>query len=459
MPRALIVDDDPTVAKYLAGFLGQHGYTVRAVTDAREAARAAQEFQPDAAVLDLMMPDRDGLDLLPELKAACPRCQVIIYTGAGDIEKAVQAMRRGAHDFIQKPLNYEALLLSLQRALEVRHLRAENAFLRQAYQTRLGPAAILVFSDATRRLLELADRYRALPDMPVLIEGESGVGKDLVAHYIHHRDDDYSRPFVAINCGAIPRTLVEAELFGYAPGAFTGARADGAPGMIRSADGGTLFLDEIGELDMGSQVKLLRFLEQGTFYPVGSPREVTVRARILSATNRDLREAVARGLFRRDLYYRLHVGHLRVPPLRERREEILPFARHFLREFAERFDNPFRQIAPEAEQILLQSPWHGNVRELRNVIERVVLTQRGPVVEARHLAFLSGESPPASVPPAEAPLPESGLDLEATMRRLIQRALEKHGYNQSRTARYLGISREALRYRMKKVPIPSGHPE
>ncbi|HUT32844.1 MAG TPA: sigma-54 dependent transcriptional regulator [Planctomycetota bacterium] len=459
MPRVLLVDDDPTVPKYLGRFLERHGYTLRTVRDPLRATRVARRFEPDAAILDLAMPGRTGLELLPELKAACPRCQVIIYTGAGDIEKAVLAMKRGATDFIQKPANNEAILLSLRRALEVRHLRDENVFLRQAYKSQLGPASFLALSETTRALLALADRYRALPDVPVLIEGESGTGKDLLARYLHHDEADYSRPFVAINCGAIPATLVESELFGYAPGAFTGARTAGAPGKIQAADGGTLFLDEVGELHAAAQAKLLRFLEDGTFYPVGSTRETTVRCRIVCATNRDLAGEVARGAFRRDLYYRIHVGHLRIPPLRERPEEIVPFARRFLAQFGERFGNPFREISPAAQRILARARWEGNVRELRNVVERVVLMDKGPILLPEHLVFLAGSAPaePGAGPgggPGEAPLPEGGFDLDRAMLRLLDRTLEKHGGNQSRAARYLRITREALRYRMQKLSTP-----
>jgi DNA-binding NtrC family response regulator len=365
-------------------------------------------------------------------------------------------MKRGAYDFIQKPLNYEAVVLSLERALERRRLRDENALLRQAAEAQAGPGSFLVLSDKTRATLALADRYRSRPEVPVLIEGESGTGKELVARRIHFDSADLARPFVAINCGAIPRELVESELFGYEPGAFTGARAEGSPGKIQAAEGGTLFLDEIGELEPNSQVKLLRFLEHGTFFPVGGHQEKTVRLRVIAATNRQLDEATARGEFRRDLYYRINVGHIRIPPLRERPEEILPFAYHFLRQFSERYHNPFDRIAPGAEDILRQAPWKGNIRELRNTIERIVLIERGPVVAAEHVAFLLGEASggrlsPGPPGPAEAPLPEKGLDLEAVMLRLIERALEKHGYNQSQAARYLGITREALRYRMSKL--------
>jgi transcriptional regulator with PAS, ATPase and Fis domain len=279
---------------------------------------------------------------------------------------------------------------------------------------------------------------------------------------------------VAINCGAIPTELVESELFGYVPGAFTGARASGAPGKIQSAEGGTLFLDEIGDLDLNSQVKLLRFLEHGTFYPVGGTEEKTVGLRVICATNRDLAAAIADGAFRRDLYYRVNVGHVRVPPLRERRQEIVPFARHFLHEFSQRFHNPFQDIQTEAEGLLRNAPWRGNVRELRHTIERVVLIEQGPTLLPEHLAFLTPEmqgtapaedrqTAPAEPPavheptedyhhgPAEAPLPEQGIDLEMTMLRLIERALEKNNHNQSQTARYLNISREALRYRLGKL--------
>ncbi len=453
MARVLVVDDDRYVTKYLSAFLAGHGYTVRVASQARRAASVAGDFKPDAAVVDLAMPGKDGLGLIPDLKAACPRCQVIIYTGAGDVEKAVEAMKRGAYDFIQKPLNHDALLLSLRRALEVRHLRDENAFLRQAYKSHFQPGLILAFSESMRAALALAGRYRAIPDVPVLIEGESGTGKELLARYIHHDERDYARPFVAINCGAIPHTLVESELFGYAPGAFTGARVEGAQGKLQAAEGGTLFLDEIGELDTASQVKLLRFLEQGTFFPVGATKELTVRTRVVSATNRDLAAAVASGEFRRDLYYRVNVGHLRIPPLRERREDILPMARHFLREFGLRFNNPFDDVDPAAARLLLNAPWEGNVREVRNAMERVALMHKGPVLLSQHLAFLPGapQVPAYFGPPAEAPLPEGELDVEGTMLRLIQRALDRHHGNQSRAARYLRLTREALRYRLNKL--------
>jgi len=456
MPRILLIDDDVYITKYLARFLDAQGHEVRAVTDAVQAPTVAADFIPDVALLDLSMPGRNGLDLLPQLKSLCPRCEFVIYTAFGDVPKAVQAMKLGAFEFLQKPLDDEALLMCLERALEVRHLRHEVTFLREAYDTHGGPGAILVFSDKSRDLLRLAERYRRIRDVPVLIEGESGTGKDLIARFIHHDESNYSRPFVAINCGAIPRSLVEAELFGYAPGAFTGARAEGAPGKIETADSGTLFLDEIGELDPNSQAKLLRFLENGTFYPVGSHIEKHVSARIVSATNRRLADAVANGEFRRDLYYRINVGILRTIPLRERPEEIIPFARHFLDAFGERFGNPFHRIDPAARRILLQAPWPGNVRELSNAIERIALIEEGPVLKPKHVAYLvvdddSRASTRPAGEPAEAPLPEEGLDLEQTMLRIIQRALQMHDYNQSRTARYLGITREALRYRIRKL--------
>ena len=459
MPRLLVIDDDASVTRGLARLFDKRDHTVRIVQDARRALAVATEFQPDAVILDLAMPHRDGLDILPQLKAACRHAEVIIYTGAGNIPKAVEAMRSGAFDFVEKGgvEEVEALLASLDHALEVRRLREENAYLRRRYDKEFGPDSILVFSDATRAVLDLAERYRANPDVPVLIEGESGTGKELVARYIHYQDDDYARPFVPINCGAIPGELVEAELFGYVPGAFTGARADGSPGKVAAAEGGTLFLDELGELAPNAQVKFLRFLEHGAFFPVGGTAERTVRCRVVCATNRDLQSAIAAGDFRRDLYYRVLVGHILIPPLRERRDEILPFARHFLREFSERFGHRFDAIDPAAEEMLLGAPWHGNIREVRNTIERVVLVGNGPAVTPEDIAFLRGGAPlagPEPILPAEAPLPDGGLDLEGTMLRLIQRALEKHNYNQSRTARYLGITREALRYRMAKLGGP-----
>jgi two-component system, NtrC family, response regulator AtoC len=407
----------------------------------------------------LAMPGCDGLDLLPEIKILCPGTEVIIYTGTGDVEKAVVAMQRGAHDFIQKPLNYDAVVLSIERALDLRRLREENTYLREACAAQVGPGSFLAFSEKTRAILALADRYRARQGVAVLIEGESGTGKELIARHVHGEDGG---PFIAINCGAIPRELVESELFGYVPGAFTGARAEGSPGRIQSAEGGTLFLDEIGDLETNSQVKLLRFLEHGTFYPVGATQERCVQLRVVCATNRHLDQAVADGGFRRDLYYRINVGHIHIPPLRERPDEILPLAYHFLRHLGQRYHSPFETIAPMAQDLLRRAPWKGNVRELRNTIERVLLVERGPTVLPEHLAFLEAEHRPSAPPgaprppgPAEAPLPDEGLDLDAVMLRLIERALEKHHDNQSQAARYLRITREALRYRAAKLKAPS----
>jgi len=461
MPRILLIDDDLLITNSLRILLADHGHEVRVVNQAADAPNEASDFQPDAVLLDLEMPGRNGLDLLPDLKLVCPRAEVVVYTGTGDIPKAVRAIKLGAYDFLVKASESDEVLLCLDRALEARRLREENARLRQVYDAHLGPGAILVFSEKTRRTLELAERYRRTPDVSVLIEGESGTGKELIARHVHYDEKDYSRPFVAINCGAIPRELVESELFGYVPGAFTGARASGAPGKIQSADGGTLLLDEIGDLDLNSQVKFLRFLEQGTFYPVGGTQEKHVRLRVLCATNRDLEEAIAQGTFRRDLYYRVNVGHIRIPPLRERREEILPFARHFLREFSERFGTRFEDIHPAAQDILRSAPWPGNIRELRHTIERIVLIEQGPLVLPEHVGFLRRDgappeplatepSPAYSTGPAEAPLPDECIDLERTMLRLIERSLEKNSFNQSRTARYLNITREALRYRLGK---------
>ncbi|MFP4058521.1 MAG: sigma-54-dependent transcriptional regulator [Candidatus Brocadiia bacterium] len=455
MARVLVVDDEPQILKYLPGLLEERDHTVRPVADPCQAVDAATRFGPDVVVLDLAMPGKSGLELLPELRGLRPAAEIIIYTGAANVERAVQAMKDGAFDFIQKP-NEQALVLGIERALEMRRLREENTFLREAYNAEHGPDAFLAFSPKSQAVLDVAARYRATPEVPVLIEGESGTGKELVARFIHSDGSDYSRPFVPINCGAIPRGLVESELFGYAPGAFTGARAEGSGGKIEAAAGGTLFLDEIGELEPNSQVKLLRFLEHGTFFPVGGSRERSVRLRVVCATNRRLPEAIADGAFRRDLYYRINVGRVAIPPLRERREEVVPLARHFLRVFSRRFEKPFQGIHPEAQALLRGAPWEGNVRELRNTIERVVLIEEGPGVLPRHVAFLRGEPPQAapgaaSPGPAEAALPPQGVDLEGVMLRLIERALAMHDGNQSQAARYLGISREALRYRMGKL--------
>ncbi len=469
MPRVLLIDDDPIITNSLRVLLEGKGCTVRVVNDPLEAPGVTTEFQPDVIILDLEMPGRDGLDLLPELKTLYPAAEIVVYTGTGDSQKAVRATKQGAYDFVGKDLDPEEVFLSLSRALQARREHEENVRLREDLRATKGYGQFLLFSEKARAVLELAKRYRATPEVSVLIEGESGTGKELIARYIHGGEEEGSRPFVAINCGAIPRELVESELFGYVPGAFTGARASGAPGKILSAEGGTLLLDEIGDLDLNSQVKFLRFLEQGAFYPVGGTEERTVRLRVVCATNRDLDAAIAEGAFRRDLYYRVNVGYIFIPPLRERREEIIPFARRFLQEFSRRFNRPFEDIHPDAEQILCAASWRGNVRELRHAIERIVLIEDGPVVLPEHVAFLREDAAPPeptmAAPqavyhstPAEAPLPDDGLDLEQTMLRLLERALEKNDQNQSRTARYLNISREALRYRLGKLKKQAQRP-
>jgi len=454
MSRIYIVDDDPLICKNLKVLLEKRDFEVGTSSNPLKACSMAGEFQPDVIVLDLAMPEKDGMELLSDLHQKIPEAKVIFYTGTGVVSDAVQAMKCGAFDFIQKPLNYDALLLSVEKALEFKRIYTENRYLKEKQKEDLGSNLIGIFSEKSRNVFDLARKYAQNRHVPVLIIGESGTGKEVVAKFIHTNGEDFSKPLVALNCGAIPKELVESELFGYDKGAFTGAKAGGQRGKFELASGGTLFLDEIGELPLDIQVKLLRVLEDGRFYKVGAEKETQVKARIICATNKDLTKAIEDNSFRKDLYYRINVGKIILPSLRERRSEILPLALHFMKQFNVNFNKDFQEIAPVARKILENHHWDGNIRELRNTIERIVLMEEGPDILPNHLAFL-GQGDLSSLGLSSCDqhnftLPEEQFDIEGFTLELVNKAFEKYDQNLSKTARYLGISRDAVRYRIKQ---------
>ncbi|MBN2711804.1 MAG: sigma-54-dependent Fis family transcriptional regulator [Planctomycetes bacterium] len=478
----LIIEDDKTAAKYLARAIEREGYTVNVAHNAVDGMNFAHENEPHIVLLDLNLPDRFGIDLLREIKGEYPNAEVIINTGISDVDTAVEAMRAGAFDYIVKPLNIEAITLTLKRVVETRNLKKENRFLREQYESLFSLQNVGIHSPVLAQVFEDGSRYSPR-ELPVLIQGESGTGKELVARHIHalsSGNNGHAAPFIPINCGALPTTLAESELFGYAPGAFTGAERKGKIGKITAADGGTVFLDEVGELPPETQAKLLRFLQEKTFFPVGSNREKKVNVKVICATNRNLAEEVANGNFRKDLFFRINVGSINVPPLRERASEIIPLARQFLSEFSQAYKRQSFTINRDAQDILVHHDWPGNVRELRNLCERIVLVEEGPELTDEHLRDLGlnaetirkiegqkqgtpspleqeDEAKPQASKPAPAPaaegiyLPESGLVLEDYINKVVEAAYEKNGFNQSRTARYLGITREVLRHRLKKM--------
>lgn len=448
----LVVDDDSSVRRVVQMQLSEAGYDVQLAASGKEALRYLEDSIPKLVITDLRMPDLDGIELLRHLVDEQIGTTVIIVTAFGTIETAVQAMRLGAYDYITKPIDYEALLLAVHRAMERQSLLDEVRNLRSALDRRYGFENIIGHSKKLLDVLEKAARV-AQHDSTVLIQGETGTGKELLARAIHHNSRRRNQPFVTINCGAIPKELIEAELFGFSKGAFTGAHSN-KPGKVEMADGGTLLLDEIGELPLESQVKLLRLIQQGEIERVGTTRPRIINVRIVAATNRNLSAMVEDGSFREDLFYRLAVVPLQLPPLRERREDIPELAEYLFHKAKERHGMPDLRVRSGVIGRLSAHRWAGNVRELENVIERMLVLSNGLEITEQDLpAELYLVSPAAPNLPALFEIPDEGISLEAVERDLLLRALEKAGGNQTRAARYLDISRRTFIYRMEKHGI------
>ena len=479
----LLVDDEADVRKSISRFLEKLGHVVTCASDGMEALREFHLREINLVITDIRMPEIDGLELLRRIKVIEKSpVDVIVVTGHGDTTSAIRALKYGAFDYLQKPVDVRELAIVIERSAayltlrnNYRHLkqefqervhsetqavRGEAERLREAYLEEVGLDGLGVYSDAMRRVVAHAEKYSTDRGIPVLIEGESGTGKELIARYIHFFGAGSAiLPFVAINCGAISQELFEGELFGHDAGAYTGATTRGQIGKIEAANGGTLFLDEIGELPPGVQVKLLRVLEDKKLYRLGSIKEIPVDIRIISATNKDLHREVEAKRFRLDLFYRVNMGHIRIPPLRERQADIQPLAIRFAERAARRRGLKFDGFTPAAEKFLYSFDWPGNVRQLKNAMERLVLMQVSDRADLEDLAFIRDDATVPEKPAAIAPiladgdfkLPEAGLDIEAFNRKIIRMALEKHGGNRTKTANYLGISRRVLEGRLKKL--------
>jgi two-component system NtrC family response regulator len=449
-PTILIVEDEAKMRRLLELDLGEAGFETLSAPDAETGIDFLRKDQVQLVLTDLKLPGMSGLEFLQAAKRLYAHMPVIVMTAYGSVETAVEAMKAGASDYVLKPFSLAEMRLVVKKELDVRRLREENRSLREALGQRYNYANVVANSPAMQEVLALVERVAPTPST-VLLGGESGVGKDLIARVVHQRSSRATGPFIKINTTAIPETLLESELFGYEKGAFTGATTS-KPGKFELADKGSLFLDEIGDVPAATQVKLLRVLQEREFERLGGTRTVKVDVRLIAATNRDLRAALEQGTFREDLYYRLNVVPIDIPPLRAHKEDIPDLVTLFLARYAKASGKSFSGIAPDALDKLMQFHWPGNVRELENILERACALAVGSVLEPGDIRLDSTRAKPHDSS-AEALLPE-GKTLDQWEDEIIREAYRRANGNKSQAARLLGLSRNALRYRLEKIGIP-----
>jgi DNA-binding NtrC family response regulator len=453
LDRVLIVDDEDLIRWSLQQKLKHWGYHASEAPDGTTAMVRVEEDHPDLVLLDIHLPDTNGLEVLKSLKETHPRLVVVMMTAYGVLEDAVAALRFGAYDFVCKPLNFEELKATIDNALEAVKLRQEIRHFRERDRRRFSFENIVGKSASIRNSITVMKKVAASPATTILLQGESGTGKDLFAKAIHFQSSRSERPFLAVNCAALPENLVESELLGYEKGAFTDARAQ-KKGLLELADGGTILLDEIGEMPTGLQAKLLRVLEEQCFKRVGGVQDVHVDVRIIASSNRELKKMVAKETFRRDLFYRLNVVTITLPPLRERDGDVELLCRHFVDHYDRAFGKDIEGFTPGAMSRLKAYSWPGNVRELKNLIEHAMILEDGPLIAADALPLdspITDSDRGGEVP--DLTIPESGTSLERVEESLIRQALTRTGGNQTRAAKLLDISRDALRYKMKKFHL------
>ena len=451
----LVVDDDASQRRLLEFWLKEEGYEVATAADGKAGLEIFESCSPALVISDIRMPGLSGLDLLGRIKASSPDTPVILITAFGTVADAVDAMKFGAADYVLKPVSPDELKMNVQRALEHQKLVDENRYLRDFADTAFRFENIVGASKKMRDVFDIALQV-ARRDSTVLLTGESGTGKELIAKAIHQNSLRASKPFITINCGAIPENLIESELFGHRKGSFTGALADHI-GKFETANQGTVFLDEIGELPLNLQVRLLRVIQEREIDKIGFPKPIPINVRIIAATNRDLRARIDDGQFREDLFYRLSVVAIELPPLRERRDDIPLLLQHFLRKQCERYKLAIPSLTDDAVDLLTRYAWPGNVRELENVIERLVVLGQSNVIHSEQLPPQVRQAK-SRVSAINLKLPDEGIDLEEIEKEILVQALERHDWNQTRAARYLNISRKTLIYRMEKFGL-AGVPE
>jgi two-component system response regulator AtoC len=467
----LVIDDEETITEFIGDSLLGEGYLVEVANNGKDGIDLAKKLSPDIIILDFMLPDMDGISVLKNLKAFDENVQVIMLTGYNSAKTAIEAIRLGAVDYITKPFDMEELKLTLAKSVEQSKLRNQVKYLKENTSRKFtGSGIVLCVSEPMQAVYKLATQVAATNDTTVLIYGESGVGKEHVAQFIHLNSARQAKEFVELNCAAIPDNLLESELFGYEPGAFTDARSKKL-GLFEFADNGTIFLDEIGDMPLQTQAKVLKVLETKSFRRVGGLRDIKSDVRIVTATNKNLADEVRKGTFRQDLYYRLNVVALPVPPLRERHADIRQMAAYFVEIYAKNFRKK-TDLSPDAMRVLLAAPWNGNVRELKNVIERaMIVVPNGTSIQPEHLnMYISSAAAPPPVTSVAEPqsknafIIDTNLDdpsknfslkgvVEQVERAFIERALSQSNGNQQRAAKILGIERHVLRYHLKKYGI------
>ena len=462
MRYMIYVIDDEEVAREGIALMLLKNYQVKSFEKAESAIQSMETEIPDLVLLDIGLPGMSGITALDKIKQRHPEVIVMMITAYEEVDMVISAMKKGAYDYLIKPLKMDSLITKVQVALETIAMRKEIQALHEKYLKENLPCFIGE-SNAIQDIMEVVGKAAESPDTPILVVGETGTGKELIARAIHYRSPHFKGPLVNMNCAAIPKELIESELFGYEKGAFSGASTEGKVGLVEKAADGTLFLDEIGDMSMSAQAKLLRFLESGEFYRVGGTQKKTVKPRIVAATNRNLQSMIEDDKFRRDLYYRLAVIKVEVPSLNQRRDDILPIAKHYLMEFNKKFGKAFSGISPQAAAVLRDHRWTGNVRELKNLIEREVLLSDGSILELHHLESTEVRVPDTNKAALTEPvLPElstSGVDLPAVLNAVeshyFEKALQMANGNTSKAARILNMSRDTFRYRRKNINKPT----